>query len=79
MSLGVKLAQIKDPTIQDKIVENLKRNHALGKFENAKKALQKCNDFNKQLKKLFPQIDEEKFVEFFGFEYSSLEPRKRAP
>lgn len=79
LSLGVKLAQIKDPTIQDKIVENLKRNHALGKFENAKKALQECNDFNKQLKKLFPQIDEEKFVEFFGFEYSSLEPRKRAP
>ena len=79
LSLGVKLAQIKDPTIQDKIVENLKKSHALGKFENAKKALQKCNDFNKQLKKLFPQIDEEKFVEFFGFEYSSLEPRKRAP
>ena len=79
LSLGVKLAQIKDPTIQDKTVENLKRSHALGKFENAKKALQECNDFNKQLKKLFPQIDEEKFVEFFGFEYSSLEPRKRAP
>lgn len=72
-SYGVKLNRIIHPEVQKTISEQVSKNHKLGKYINSNKALKNCNDLNKQLKLLFPNIDREEFVKLFGFDYDSLD------
>ncbi len=78
-SYGVKLSRINNPEIQEKVTANVIKNHKLGKYQKAKKALSEHNQHTKELKRLFPNIDKEMFINMFGFEYESIEPRKKGP
>ena len=78
-SCGVKLSRINNPEIQEKVTANVIKNHKLGKYQKAKKALSEHNQHTKELKRLFPNIDKEMFINMFGFEYDSIEPRKKGP
>lgn len=78
-SLSIKYAREVDPTYQERVSKKVSENHAKGKYENAKKALDKCNQRSKMLKQLFPEIDKQKFFELFGLEYDSIDKHCRAP
>jgi DNA gyrase subunit B len=78
-SYGVKLSRINNPEIQEKVTANVIKNHKLGKYQKAKKALSEHNQHTKELKRLFPNIDKEMFINMFGFEYDSIEPYKKGP
>lgn len=78
-SLGVKLSRIKNPEIITKVAEINSKHHKEGMFKNAEDALKEHNDYSKMLKKLYPEIDKEKFKELFGFDYDSIDNRHKAP
>ena len=77
-SLSIKYAHESDPTYQQRVSSAVSSNHALGKYVNAAAALKECNKHKKILKELFPQINEEKFVEFFGISYSDVPSNMKA-
>ena len=62
-------------------IQHLKGQHTnyLKAHQNAKPKLQAYNELMKQLKILFPHVDEDKFFELFGFRYDSLESTQKPP
>lgn len=62
-------------------IQHLKGEHTnyLKAHQNAKPKLQEHNELMKQLKILFPHVDEDKFFELFGFRYDSLESTQKPP
>lgn len=72
-SYAIKLNYKLHPETRLAINNAIKKNHELSKYDNAHKALQSSNNRSKELKKLFPVIDDEKFIEFFGFSYSTVD------
>lgn len=68
-SYAQKYARVKDPTLVNRIATKVKERHQTGGYKNAYSAMQKVNEHKKQLKALFPVVDAEKFIEFFGFDY----------
>ena len=72
-SYAQKYARVKDPTLVKRIANKVKENHKEGIYENAYAKLQKVNNFKKQLKILFPEVNREKFIEFFGFDYYTID------
>ena len=76
-SLSIRYARAADPTYQQKVSEAVSKNHSLGKYINASNALKQCNEKKRMLKQLFPKIDNEKFIEFFGISYSDIPSNKK--
>ena len=76
-SLSIQYARAADPTYQQKVSEAVSKNHSLGKYINASNALKQCNEKKRMLKQLFPKIDNEKFIEFFGISYSDIPSNKK--
>ena len=76
-SLSIRYARAADPTYQQKVSEAVSKNHSLGKYINASNALKQCNEKKRILKQLFPKIDNEKFIEFFGISYSDIPSNKK--
>jgi len=78
-SYAVKYQRACNPETQEAISKKISENHQLGKYINAKVALQQENDLSKKLKELVPTVDKEKFFAIFGFEFDTLIPSKRPP
>lgn len=76
-SLSIRYVRAADPTYQQKVSEAVSKNHSLGKYINASNALKQCNEKKRILKQLFPKIDNEKFIEFFGISYSDIPSNKK--
>ena len=76
--LMIKYAHDIDPTYQQKVTAAVSNNHKLGKYVNANIALQKCNQYNKMLRELFP-VDKDEFFEFFNIVYDEIPSKNRAP
>lgn len=76
-SYAIKLARLQDPSYQEKVTKAVIENRKAGKYKNAKLALQKYNLQCKELKKLFPVIDKDKFKELFNFDYNTLDRNHR--
>lgn len=77
-SYAVKLARLNDPNYQEKVSVAVSTKHKLGKYKKAEAALKASNEFNKQVKLLFPTVDKDKFIELFGFDYYSLDTSTKA-
>lgn len=61
-----------------KVAEKVKERHQAGEYKKAYSAMQEVNAHKKQLKELFPIVDTEKFIEFFGFDYYSIDTSTKA-
>ena len=78
-SYSVRYERAMHPETQAKISKAISENHRQNKYENAYTALAKNNQKNAELKKLIPVIDDEKFMQIFGFSYYSIDVKKRGP
>lgn len=77
-SYSVKFHHYNHPESLKAMGDTISAKHACGDYKNAKTALARCNEESKKLKELCPKVDLEKFFNIFGFDYSSLAPRRRA-
>lgn len=77
-SYSQKFARIKDPTIASRIANKISEKHKNGTYTKAYSEIQKVNELKKQLKVLFPIVDAEKFIEFFGFDYYAIDTSTKA-
>lgn len=77
-SYAQKFARIKDPTLVSRIAGKVSENHKNGAYTKAYSEMQKVNELKKQLKVLFPTVDAEKFIEFFGFDYYAIDTSTKA-
>ena len=73
------LTGMNNPETQQRITTSIKQRHAEGKYKNAAKALANCNEESQRLRELYPNVDKEKFLEIFGFEYDSLPSNRKPP
>jgi hypothetical protein len=77
-SYAQKFARVQDPTLASRIAEKVSENHKAGKYEKAYSEMQKINEHKHELKELFPIVDTQKFIEFFGFDYYAIDTSTKA-